>query len=91
MYRLQCCLAWKKIKHEKRGIRMTKEVVDTLTCDGAVNPDHLDKALNEFDLHFSIKKKMIQKNVTVEEGATGLDSSQLAAVIRKTRSIKGQR
>jgi hypothetical protein len=65
---------------------MTKEVIDTLTHDGAVNPDALDKALHDFDLDFSLKKKMAQKHV--DAGKEGLGAAQLAQVMRKTSSFK---
>ena len=68
---------------------MTKELVDTLTHDGAAAPESLDSALHEFDLDFSVKKKMAQKHVTATDG--GLDAQQLAAVMRKTSSFKERR
>ena len=87
---MQCCLAWKKLQ-AKRGHRMTTEVVETLTADGVANPEQLDQALHEFDLDFSLKRKMAQKHVVPAEGAHGLDKGQLAAVMRKTASMEKRR
>lgn len=72
------------MKQAQRGVRMTKEVVASLTADGKAQPDQLDSALAEFDLNFSIKKKMAEKNMAAEDAAAGLDPQQLAAVIRKS-------
>jgi hypothetical protein len=63
---------------------MTKEVVDSLMNNGPVDPEQLDAALTEFDLDFSVSKKMKMKNITVDEAAGGLSPGQLSAVMRRT-------
>ena len=70
---------------------MTTEVIDTLTADGVANCEQLDRTLHDFDLDFSVKRKMAQKHVTASEGAHGLDKTQLAAVMRKTTSMERRR
>ena len=63
---------------------MTKEVVETLTTAGAADPEELDATLAEFDLDFSVSKKMKQRQVALDDGARCLSPGQLAAVMRKT-------
>jgi hypothetical protein len=70
---------------------MTNEVIDTLTADGVANPEQLDRTLHDFDLDFSLKRKMAQKHVAPSEGTHGLDKVQLAAVMRKTTSMERRR
>lgn len=82
--RLQCCLAWKRLRVRK-GKRMTKEVVETLTtASGTADPEQLDATLAEFDLDYSICKKMKQRQVALDDGAKGLSPGQLTAVMRRT-------
>lgn len=83
---MQCCLAWKKLR-TRRGQRRTKEVVDSLTSNGPVDPEKLDAALAEFDLDFSVAKKMKMKNIAMDEAVGGLSPGQLTAVMRKTGEV----
>lgn len=66
------------------GKRVTKEVAETL-ANSCANPGMLDAALEDFDMHFSISKKMAKCKVALQEGQENLTSDQLMAVLRKTR------
>lgn len=55
-----------------------------MTTGGAADPEELDATLAEFDLDYSVCKKMKQKHIALEEGSKGLSPGQLEAVMRKT-------
>ena len=74
----------------KHGHRMTKELITAYTAgDATVDAQQLDAALHDFDLDYSVKKKMAQRNIDTESGA--LNANQLAAVMRRTSSLKDTR
>lgn len=64
--------------------RVTKEVAETL-AKSCANPSQLDAALEDFDMQFSISKKMAKCKVELDDGQENLTSDQLIAVLRKTR------
>lgn len=66
------------------GKRVTKEVAETLAKSGA-NPGKLDAALEDFDMHFSVSKKMVKCKVAIPEGQECLTTDQLMTVLRTTR------
>lgn len=68
----------------QKSKRMTKEVVNALASNGAIDPAALDAALGEFDMAFSIQSKMSQRKVEIQDGQAGITSEQLTAVMRKT-------
>lgn len=68
----------------QKSKRMTKEVVNTLASNGAIDPAALDAALGEFDMAFSVQSKMAQRKVEIPEGQEGITSEQLASMMRKT-------
>lgn len=79
----KCCLEFVKMRKHS-GKRVTKEVAETLAHSGA-HPGKLDAALEDFDMHFSISKKMAKCKVALPEGKECLTTDQLMAVLRKTR------
>lgn len=79
----KCCLEFLKMR-KHAGKRVTQEVAETLANSCAI-PSKLDAALEDFDMQYSISKKMAKCKVILQDGQENLTSEQLITVLRKTR------